>query len=115
MVAKGVNPRSFALSSDITITAAAPSFIVEAFAAVTDPSFVKAGLSLGIFSNMTLVYSSSSEIIRSSPLLCGIGTGTTSFCITPLSHAVALRRYDSTAKASCSSRETPCFIAVASA
>ena len=63
MVANGVIPNDDAFSSDIKTKAAAPSFIVEALAAVTVPSFEKAGRSAGIFSNFTLVYSSSSAII----------------------------------------------------
>ena len=42
----GANPNSFAFSSDITTTAAPPSFNPDALPAVTLPSFSKAGLSL---------------------------------------------------------------------
>ena len=50
MRAKGVRPRRAALSSVITMTAAAPSFRPDALAAVTDPSLVKAGRSFCIAS-----------------------------------------------------------------
>ena len=52
MVAKGCSPNSSALSLLISTSAAAPSFIVDAFAAVTVPSFVKAARKPGIFSNV---------------------------------------------------------------
>ena len=47
-VAIGVTPSSFAFSSLITTIAAAPSLMLEAFAAVTIPSFLNAGRSLAI-------------------------------------------------------------------
>jgi len=56
-----------AFSADISINAAPPSLIVEAFAAVTVPSLEKAGLSDGIFSKKTFLNSSSSEKIIGSP------------------------------------------------
>jgi hypothetical protein len=40
-IIKWLNPKAIAFSSLIKIKAAAPSLIVEAFAAVTVPSFVK--------------------------------------------------------------------------
>ena len=52
----------------------APSLIVEALAAVTVPSFEKAGRSVGIFSNITFLYSSSSVIIKF-PLRDATSTG----------------------------------------
>ena len=58
------------------MTAAAPSFIPEAFPAVTVPSFLNAGLSLESDSSFVpcLGYSSVSKT-RSSPLLCGMLIG----------------------------------------
>jgi hypothetical protein len=41
ILAMGVRPRSFAFSLLIKMTAAAPSLMAEAFAAVTVPSFSK--------------------------------------------------------------------------
>ena len=58
-------------------TAAAPSLRVEALAAVTVPSLVKAAFRPAIFSNCTLVYSSSSLTTVSLPRIV-IVTGTIS-------------------------------------
>ena len=52
-------------SADAKINAEAPSFNVDAFAAVMVPSLSKAGLKAGIFSSFTFLYSSSSETIIS--------------------------------------------------
>ena len=49
--------------------------MVEALAAVTVPSFVKAGLRAGILSKITLLYSSSVSKIMGSPLRWGMDTG----------------------------------------
>ncbi len=65
--------------------------MVDAFAAVTVPSFVKAALKAGIFSIFTFLYSSSSEKITGSPLLCGIETGTISSSNLPSLQAFAER------------------------
>ena len=67
IVAKGVKPSSLAFSSLINMTAAAPSLIVEALAAVTVPSLENAGLSAGTFSSFTFLNSSSSLTIIGSP------------------------------------------------
>ena len=83
----GFNPNSFALSALINTNAAAPSFMVEAFAAVTVPSFIKAGLREGILSNLTLKGSSSLANTIGSPLRCGISTGTISLANKPFSQA----------------------------
>jgi hypothetical protein len=56
-------------SSLISIIAA-PSFIVDALAAVTVPSFEKTAFKVG-FSILTLVNSSSLDTIIGSPLRCG--------------------------------------------
>jgi hypothetical protein len=47
--ANGFNPKDSALSSLISIIAAAPSFIVDALAAVTVPSFEKTAFKVGFF------------------------------------------------------------------
>ena len=67
IVQSGLIPSSSAFSFDITMRAAAASLIPEAFAAVTIPSFLKAGLSLAIPSAVTpsLGYSSLSNMIGS--------------------------------------------------
>ncbi len=87
MYANGFRFNSAALSSLINIKAAAPSFIVEALAAVTVPSFVKTGFKAGILSNLTFVYSSSLAITIGSPRRCGTSTGTTSVSNLPASQA----------------------------
>ena len=115
IVAKGFSPNSSALSLLINTSAAAPSLIVEALAAVTVPSFVKAGRRLGIFSKRTLVNSSSVSIIIGSPRRCGTSTGTISESNFPAAHASVERLYDCMAKASCASLVKLCFSAQASA
>ena len=68
MVANMVSPSELAFSSLIEISAPAPSLIVEALAAVTVPSLEKAARSAGILSILTFLNSSSSVIMRASPL-----------------------------------------------
>ena len=60
---------SLAFSELIKIKADAPSFNVEALAAVIVPSLSKTGRSCGIFSNLTFLYSSSSVTIIAFPFL----------------------------------------------
>src|SRR5690606_23767720 len=67
--AKGFNPNSSAFSLDIKTKAEAPSFKVEALAAVTVPSFSKAGRNSGNFAKFADLYSSSSLIKIGSPFL----------------------------------------------
>ena len=55
----GFIPSFFTVSSLINKTAAAPSFMEDALAAVIVPDFSNAGLSLGTFSKSILVGSSS--------------------------------------------------------
>ena len=50
MRARGFHPFARAVSAVVTTRAAAPSLILVEFAAVTEPSFLNAGLSVGIFS-----------------------------------------------------------------
>ena len=57
--AKGVKPCFLTASSEAKISIEAPSFRVEALAAVTVPSFLNTGLSVGILSNFTFENSSS--------------------------------------------------------
>ena len=59
ILAIGFNPSSAAFSALINTKAEAPSLMVDALAAVTVPSFLNTALNVGIFSNLTLVYSSS--------------------------------------------------------
>ena len=55
MRAIGFSPRSFATSARASTSAAAPSEIEEEFAAVTVPSFAKAGFSVGILAGSALL------------------------------------------------------------
>ena len=50
----GFRPSSFATDNLVNTNAAAPSLMELEFAAVTDPSFLNAGLSCGIFSLLPL-------------------------------------------------------------
>jgi hypothetical protein len=72
------------------MTAAAPSLMVDALAAVAGPSFPNTGFSEGIFSKLTFLYSSSSIIVATSPFLPFISTGTTSSLNFPAAHAAAV-------------------------
>jgi hypothetical protein len=65
--ANGLSPSSSALDLLIKTRALAPSFKFEALAAVTIPSDLKTGLRLGILSNLTALYSSSSLTMVSVP------------------------------------------------
>ncbi len=67
MRAIGFHPFAFAVSSEVTTRAAAPSLIFEELAAVTDPSFWNDGLSVGIFSSGALKGSSSASTRSGSP------------------------------------------------
>jgi hypothetical protein len=58
--ARGLRPRSLAFSALVNTNAEAPSLKGDEFAAVMEPSFLKDGLSVGTFSKMTRLYSSSS-------------------------------------------------------
>ena len=76
--ARGLRPSWAAFSSDISTNAAAPSFRVEALAAVTVPSLVKAGRSEATLSRIRLLYSSSWATCTTLPLRSLTSTGTTS-------------------------------------
>jgi len=88
--AKGVRPNSFNFSPLTKITAAAPSLIVDALAAVTVPSFLKTGFNPGILSKKTFLYSSS-WLITTSPFRVETVTGTISSLNFPASQAAAAR------------------------
>ena len=72
--ARGLRPFSSAVARLVTTSAAAPSEIDEAFAAVTVPSLAKAGFRCGIFSGRALPGCSSASI-RVSPLRVVTVTG----------------------------------------
>ena len=67
-IAIGFNPNCSAFSLLMRTSAAAPSFMVEEFAAVAVPSFEKAPFNSGILSQRTFLYSSSSFMMIGSPL-----------------------------------------------
>ncbi len=78
-VAMGVMPSSFALSSLMTMMAAAPSLIPEALPAVTiPPSFLKAGFNLARPSLVTPFLGPSSVSTMTDPFLVFTSTGTIS-------------------------------------
>ena len=87
----GFIPSSCAFSLLINTTAAAPSLMVEAFAAVTVPSFVKTGFNPGIFSKFTFLNSSSSAKNVTSPFFPAISTGIISSLNFPAAQAAADR------------------------
>ena len=95
-VATGVRPRLRASLWRISTSAAAPSEIDDEVAAVTVPSFTKAGRRLGIFDGSTLK-GLSSRSTTTSPLRPGMVTGTVSQAKLPSSLAVRARREDSRA------------------
>ena len=92
MRAIGFHPLAEVVSPEARTSAAAPSFMVLALAAVTVPSDWKAGERAGIFSNFTFHGSSSLSTTMAAPFLCGTSTGTTSSWKRPSSHARWLRR-----------------------
>ena len=83
-VAIGFTPNSLAFSSDITMIAAAPSLILEAFPAVTIPSFLNAGFNFPIPSAVVPGLGPSSVSTMISPFLPLITTGTISSLNFPL-------------------------------
>ena len=83
----GLRPWRSTASSEAKINALAPSFSVEAFAAVIVPSLSNAGRKDEILSILTFLYSSSSAKTMGSPLRCGICTATVSELKAPLSQA----------------------------
>ena len=92
----------------MTTTAAAPSFKLEEFPAVTEPSLTNAGRSLASFSMVSpsLGPSSVSKTVTF-PFLSFSSTGRISSANFPLFTASTARLWLSSAKASCSSLLTP--------
>ena len=101
--ARGLQPTSRALSSDMTSTAAAPSLSGHAFPAVTVPSSRNAGLSWPSFSSVVPGRGPSS-LDTSVP--SGVVTGTISRSKWPDSWASTARLCETTAHSSCCSRVT---------
>ena len=104
MRAMGWMPRRPASSSDIRSTPAAPSFRPEAFAAVTEPSLLKAGRRPPMDSAVTpwRMYSSLSTTV--SPLRPLMVTGAISASNLPAFWAASARFWEAVAKASWSWR-----------
>jgi hypothetical protein len=104
MRARGVRPRALASAADISTSAAAPSLSPEALAAVTDPSFVKAGRRPETLSRVApwRMYSSWSTTV--SPLRPFKVTGTISAAKRPAFCAASARFWEVTANLSWSSR-----------
>jgi hypothetical protein len=86
-MANGFKPNANAFSSDIKTIADAPSFKVDALAAVTVPSFLNTGFNPGILSNFTALNSSSSATMVIAPARPGISTATISSWNNPFSNA----------------------------
>ena len=96
MAASGVRPRLSASDSRINTSAAAPSEIELELAAVTVPSFAKAGLSVGIFA-ASAVSGCSSCTTSTAPFRPGALTATISGAKLPSSTAFFARFSDSIA------------------
>ena len=113
--ATGLTPSSWALSALITTSADAPSFIADAFAAVTVPSFLNAGFSFAIDSAVmpSRIVSSVVNAIGSA-LRCGTMTSNFSASKRPAAVASAARRWLSAANSSCAARVMSCFSAAIS-
>mmetsp|Transcript_6438 Transcript_6438/g.18210 ORF Transcript_6438/g.18210 Transcript_6438/m.18210 type:complete len:207 (+) Transcript_6438:91-711(+) len=90
--ASGASPRALAAAPLMTTVAKAPSLRLEALAAVTVPSRLKAGRSAGIFSGFVEYTSLSWSTTTASPRRCGTETGTISSLKSPASIAAAARR-----------------------
>ncbi len=101
------SPSSNALASLIIITAAAPSLMLEALPAVTDPRRSKVGCRLASPSALASTRGCSSvSTVRAAPL-CSVTTGTISSRKRPESIALRALCCELSARASCSSRLMP--------
>ncbi len=114
-VAIGVTPSSFAFSSLITTTAAAPSLIPDALPAVTVPSFLNAVLSFERLSFVVPALGPSSVSTITVSFLVLTSTGTISSLNLPSAIAFAAFCWLAAANSSCISRVTPYFSATFSA
>ncbi|MPN17491.1 hypothetical protein SDC9_164845 [bioreactor metagenome] len=74
----GFNPCSLTAFSDATSTILAPSFIPDAFPAVTVPSFLNAGLNFESFSKSVFLFGYSSVSTITEPFLVFTSIGTIS-------------------------------------
>ena len=106
MRATGLHPRCAAVDSRISSSAAAPSEMLLALAAVMVPSFLNAGFSDGILSSLALK-GCSSNFTTVSPALPGSVTGAISQAKLPSSLACLARVVLAMANWSCASRLKP--------
>ena len=102
--ARGLKPSFAARTSDITSTAAAPSFSGQALPAVTVPSSLKTGFSAASFS--IVVPGRGPSSLRSSPPPSGSSTGTISRSKCPDACAATARVCEISAHSSCAERVT---------
>src|SRR5271165_4553813 len=112
--ASGLRPAEAEKDSRANTSADAPSEILEELAAVTVPSFLNAGLRVGILAT-SRVKGVSSLSTTTSPLRVLVVTGAISAVKSPLLVAASARRTDSAAKSSCALRVKSYFSEVASA
>src|SRR5215831_16019496 len=104
MRASGFLPRLAASLAFISTTAAAPSLMPDAFAAVTVPSLAKAGRSLAIVSSVVPCLGCSSLSTTISPLRVFTVTGAISSLNFPAFCAASALFCDATANSSCCAR-----------
>ena len=104
MRASGVSPRFSASAALITTSAAAPSLMPDAFAAVTVPSLEKAGFSFATESKVAPARMYSSFSTTTSPLRPDTVTGAISSLKRPAFWAASALFWEATANLSCSSR-----------
>src|SRR5438445_9152181 len=112
--ASGFTPCAFANASDVTTSALAPSFKPGAFPGVTVPSFSNDGLSAASVSSELSLRGPSSFSISVGPFFPGSSTETVSALKRHASIAATAFWWLASAKRSCSSRDTPAFLAVRS-
>ena len=115
MRASGVLPSLAASEAFISTTAAAPSLMPDALAAVTEPSLSNAGRSLEIESRVTPAFGYSSVSTTVSPLRPLIVTGAISSLNLPAFIAASALFCDFTANSSCCARVICHFLATFSA
>src|SRR5512134_884438 len=115
MRAMGFRPSSFALRALVTMTAAAPSLMPEALAAVTVPFLSKAGLRAFIASSVAPWRGYSSSANTTGPFFEGISKGMISSLKRPDFCAASVLFWLFTANSSCSSRVTTYSFATFSA
>ncbi len=107
----GLWPSRAAAAASASTKKAAPSLMPDALPAVTEPSFLNAGLSLASDSSVVPAFTCSSVSKTTSPWRVLRVILTICDAKRPSAIAAAARRCDSTARASCSPREIDHFVA----